>query len=357
MRKSNYDVFFELVKISLGQCDRLSNTLTTEEWYELYRDATEQSVVAFVFEGVQKLPREQWPPQSLLFEWIGTSEQIKQQNKLLNKRTVEISKLFKKAGYRSCILKGQGNAMMYPNPYSRTSGDIDIWIDGNKYDIINYVKSIYSRVECSDKHIDFPVFDDVPVEVHFIPNYSTNPFYEKRLQLYFKKYSDIVFNNYIDLIDSEGKICVPNSNFNVIYQLSHIMTHFFVEGIGMRHFLDYYFVLRNSEIDFNKKNACVLFEQLGMLRFARGVMWVERRCFDLEEKYMLLEPDEKVGRIILNEMLEGGNFGQFDERYNIRRKGYFLRGIADTYRLLKLSKTFPIESLWKIFRKIQNQVH
>ena len=36
-------------------------------------------------------------------------------------------------GLRCCILKGQGNALMYPNPYSRTPGDIDVWIDADVY--------------------------------------------------------------------------------------------------------------------------------------------------------------------------------------------------------------------------------
>ena len=43
---------------------------------------------------------------------------------------IHVSEWFRKKGFRTCILKGQGNAMMYPNPCSRTPGDFDIWVEG-----------------------------------------------------------------------------------------------------------------------------------------------------------------------------------------------------------------------------------
>ena len=94
---------------------------------------------------------------------------------------------------------------------------------------------------------------------------------------------------------------------------------------------------------------------MGLLKFAQGVMWIEKECLNISDEYLILDPDEKIGKIILKEMMEGGNFGQHDARYALRKKGYLMRGLTDTYRLIKLAKYFPSESIWKIVRKIENQ--
>ena len=136
--------------------------------------------------------------------------------------------------------------------------------------------------------------------------------------------------------------------------MSHIMNHFFVEGIGMRHFVDYYYVLTNTDIT-NRTDIIKTICYLGLEKFARGVMWIEKEVLGINEDCLLFEPSEKIGKLMLQEMMEGGNFGQYDQRYRIREKGLLGRGIADTYRLLKLVPVFPQETLWKIWNKVENQ--
>ena len=52
-----------------------------------------------------------------------------------------------KDGFKCCVLKGQGNNLLYPNVYSRTPGDIDVWLlakagetKSNVGEIIKYVR-------------------------------------------------------------------------------------------------------------------------------------------------------------------------------------------------------------------------
>lgn len=348
-------LLFDLIQVAIGQRTELSYSPSKDEWFSLYNEATKQSVVGVAFEGVQKLPKEQWPPQALLFEWIGVSEQIKQQNRLLNKRTSEVSKLFEDAGFRSCILKGQGNAIMYPNPYSRTSGDVDIWVDGDRKTIHDFVVSMVKNAEDGDMHITMPVFNDVMVEVHYKPRYMNTPRYDRCLMRFFDEYRDVQFEHKVDLPGDVGQIAVPTAEFNIVYQMSHLMGHFFVEGIGLRQFIDYYYVLKAYKNEEHRFDQTLVLQQTGMMKFAKGVMWVEKNCLGIEDDCMIVQPDEKIGKLILHEMLEGGNFGHYDERYKGRQNGLLARGFADTYRLLKLIKYFPSESIWKIIKKIDNQ--
>ncbi len=350
-------------------------TPNEQEWKILFDMSKKQAVAGIAFAALDTLSKSgQKPPLNILYQWLSISEQIKAQNELVNKRCQEITTLFAEAGFQSCILKGQGNARMYesrePRVESREgqetgmdlglyrqSGDIDIWIRGTREEIKAFVVSKVPDAQDGDLHIDFPIFKDVPVEVHYKPRYSAIPKYDKRLQAWFKEYADEQFSHDVSLSEtSEEKVCVPTVNFNVIQQMSHLMGHFFVEGIGLRQFLDYYFVLMHLQKEGYTEDYNHLFDYLGLLKFARGVMWIEKELLGLEDKYLVVEPSEKIGRLIQEEMEEGGNFGHYDERYNtLRNKGLLARGSADVYRLLHLATTFPSETFWKILHKIENQ--
>lgn len=345
-------VLFELIQTALGNCNILSNSLSIEEWWGVYSESLKQSVAGVAFEGVQKLPKEQWPPQSLLFEWIGLCEQIKNQNLIANKRTVEVTKLFANAGFRSCILKGQGNAMMYPNPFSRMPGDIDIWPNTTREEINEFVRTRCPETFEQEHHIEFPIFKDIEVEVHYKPCSLLSPKSNRKFLAWSEDQKNVLMSNEAELPDSAGRICVPTTEFNLVFQMAHIMIHFFIEGIGLRHFIDYYYVLKANT---NRTNITDLFEKFGLMRFARGVMWIEKECLGLADEYLLVDPDKKTGRVILTEMLEGGNFGHHDERYKYRKKGYLARGLTDGYRLLRLSTVFPTETMWKLYGKVENQ--
>lgn len=346
-------LFFELLQVTLGAKSVLSYTPSAEEWGEIYRQAEKQAVLGVFFQGVQQLKEQmQYPPKELLFQWIAVAELIKRQNVLAFRRSYEIVNLFAESGCRSCILKGQGNALMYTNPYSRMSGDIDIWVDASRNKINCFVKERFHEALEQEDHIEFPIFNDVEVEVHYKPCTLLSPSSNRKFQKWCHSVKNDQMRNKVDLPADMGTICVPTAEFNVIYQMAHIMIHFFIEGIGLRHFIDYYYVLKANT---NPTNIEKLFKKFGMMRFARGVMWVEKECFGLDDKYLLVEPDERRGKVILKEMLEGGNFGHHDERYKSRNKGYLARGVTDVYRLLKLATFFPSESLWKIYRKIENQ--
>lgn len=347
------ELFFELIQVALGQKESLSKVPSTGEWHELFALAQKQAVAGIAVDALERLQTlGVKPPTELLLQWIGLEQLIEQQNRIVNQRCQEITDLFASNGFRTCILKGQGNGRMYPNALRRTSGDIDIWVEGTRKEIRVFVISRWPDAQDGDMHIEFPIFNDVPVEVHYKPSFDVRGKYDKRLQEWFTTHAEEQFNNKIDF--EGGQVCFPTLEFNVIHQMSHIMNHFFVEGIGMRHFVDYYYVLTNTDLT-NRTDVIDTIQYLGLEKFARGVMWIEKKILGINEDYLLFEPSEKIGKLMLHEMMEGGNFGHHDQRYGLRKNGLLGRGIVDTYRLLKLFPAFPQESLWKIWNKIENQ--
>ena len=348
------ELFFSFIKAVLKGRKESQKEWAAIDWRRFYEFAQVQTVLGIVFEGIEWFGDELKYnfPKDVLYQWIGDAEMIKQQNRIAYIRSAEITKFFSGKGLRTCILKGQGNALMYENPYSRASGDIDIWIDSTREEINEIVREYSRPVFEQSHHIDFPIYNDIEVEAHYTPAILLNPSNDRKFQEWCQDQKGRQMTNKVELPDGFGEIFVPTADFNAVYQMAHMMEHFLTEGIGLRHFIDYYHVLRAST---NRKNIANLIKEFGLLQFACGVMWIEKECLGLKDEYLIEEPDERRGRLIFNEILEGGNFGQYDERYKNRNKGYLVRGLTDGYRLMKLAKTFPIETMWKMLRKIENQ--
>lgn len=357
------DLFYELIQVALGNRDVLSKTPSAAEWSGLYQNCKKQAVAGVAFTALDSLSRqEQKPPLDILYQWLGYSEQIKRQNVIVNKRCLEITKLFAEAGFKTCILKGQGNARMYKDPLSRSSGDIDLWILGHadltdsadrvalRQKVDSFVHSKFPDIKGGKMHIEYPVFKDVAVEVHYIPSYMYTPRYDRRLQAFFREKSEEQFNNVITLEGAEGTCAVPTTEFNLVQQLSHMMNHFMGEGIGLRQFMDYYYVLRQFRVE--SLELRIRLREMGLLKFAQGVMWVEKELLGLEEKYLIVEPSEWIGRAILQTIEEGGNFGHHSSVNVYRHQSSFGRVVGGAKQSLRAMRYFPMEATWKLIRKI-----
>ena len=351
---SNY-LFWELLQVALGAAKELSHIPSKEEWEKVYEEATRQAVLGVIFEGVQKLSSDFWPPFEMKFHWIGFCEQINLQNLLLNKRCVEVSEFFAKEGYRSCILKGQGNALMYRNPLSRTPGDIDIWVEGKRNDITEMVRKRFPNVKEQYHHIDFPLFDDIDVEVHYRPSWQITPIHNRRIQQYYLAHRNVQCNHVCKTLDEKGRICVPTRDFNLIFQLSHIMSHFFLGGIGLRQLIDYFYLLKHDFTELERKEYVENLKRFGMMKFAASVMWFMKEILGLEERYILVKPYERGGRLIYEEIMSTGNFGQYDSRIEKR----YLNRLSTTCSIIakntRLACVYPIEALWGPIMLLSNK--
>lgn len=314
--------------------------VTGMDWRGLYRFSQEQAIVGIVLEGIDRLSKSRKidVPQDLLFEWIGQANMIEAQNKLVNQRVKELTEYLKQQGQKSCILKGQGNALMYPNPAIRTPGDIDVWIKGTKKEVSAFVHQRFPEMNVQYHHMEYPIFDDIEVEVHFYPSFCYNKWHNYRLQQYFRESSDVQFKNVI----SSG-YSVPTSAFNLVFQLSHMMRHFFTQGIGLRHAIDYYYLLQQDISDEEKQETVSIMQRCGMYKFFCALMWIEKEIMRLEKNVNMVEVNEYAGRLLLLEMLKSGNFGN---NYHICGRTISIYAHQMTYNL-KYVYQFPSEPLWR----------
>lgn len=294
-----------------------------------------------------------------LLRWLGRVQQIRNRSELMNQRVVKLDQFLRKSGFKSCILKGQGNAEMYPDSLLRTPGDIDVWIDADEQEIYGFVKKLFPTIKQTFKHIKFPVFKDVPVDVHQTPLKLYHPRHNKLLQEWLFANKKTQMEHAVRLTGMETDVCVPTAQFNAVYQLGHILIHLIDEGVGLRHLVDYFYVLKKLKDvpEAEKDEIRATWKKLGMMRLATAVMWIEHEVLGLPEDLLLVSPHTKRGRLLLEDVLEGGNFGKSSKRQTIRKKyGYIIGGIVMSWHVFGLMSLFPGEAVYKLKSKIRTFV-
>lgn len=352
---STLSAYFDFLKFSLNAEAEIPQSVETIVWHDFREFAKKQSIVGVIFEGMKRLtgiPVNK-PTDDDIMEWMQLTNKIEARNKVMNKKSALVVRNFRREGFRSCIIKGQGNALMYPNPYCRQPGDIDVWVEGKDKDVIAYVRNLCPRVRALYYHIDFPKVKGVDVEVHYRPTYLNNFRSNSNLQAFFREQGDKQFENIVDLPDDAGQIAVPTPAFNRIYQMAHISNHFFNEGIGLRQLIDYYYVLRQGFTPDEQNADRQTLRRCGLYSVAASVMYVMREVLGLPEEMMIVPSDERRGALLLREILEGGNFGQFDTRYGHNTNASKpVKNIQRLYRDACFALSFPGESLSEPFFRL-----
>ena len=435
-------IFFDFLRFCIGSAKEIPGSLKEADWKELYAIAQKQCLVGILFDGIKKLPAEYvGMKKELLLQWMAESQMLEKANVRLNDAAIQVSEWFRKKGFRTCILKGQGNALMYPNPYSRTPGDIDIWVEGGDKRVISFVRSISPHEKACYHHIEFPSYKGVEVEVHYRPSFLLCFWHNRKLQKYYERVKEEQFSHRV-MLGEQGEIAIPTVEFNLIFQLTHIFSHLMNEGIGLRQLVDYYYVLcdfykvyQNSSkthpSSLTLKGGSTAFpkplspqgtgdvtalrcseplrskvggpskvspdcagwdrlsiegdnsagsttavtssastaldevqkelKELGLWKFAGGIMYIMQEVFGMPASRLIVPPNEKYGKFVLNEVLEAGNFGKHDARNRFGRSK-FGHNLQRVYRDIRLMRYFPAEALceplfrvWHFFWRMKNK--
>jgi len=416
-------IFFDFLRFCIGSAKEIPSSLKEADWKELYAIAQKQCLVGVLFDGIKKLPAEHvGMKKELLLQWMAECQMLEKANVRLNNAAIQVFEWFRKKGFRTCILKGQGNALLYPNPYSRTPGDIDIWVEGGDKRVISFVRSISPHEKACYHHIEFPSYKGVEVEVHYRPSFLLCFWHNRKLQKYYERVKEEQFSHRV-MLGEQGEIVIPTVEFNLIFQLTHIFSHLMNEGIGLRQLVDYYYVLcdfykvyqnfSNPSVSLSKGSStfspspsssgsgdvtapsrcseplrskdggpkrsspdCAGWDrltiegdnsagsttavtssastaldvvqkelkELRLWKFAGGIMYIMQEVFGMPASRLIVPPNEKYGKFVLNEVLEAGNFGRHDARNRFGRSqlGHNLQRV---YRDIRLVRYFPAEAL------------
>ena len=435
--------YFEFIQVAVGNKKSLSVSVTDADWHRLFEFCKRQALIGVGFTAVEKLHAMGVVcPAALRMQWMALALQIERRNDLLNEQCSQLAGKYEHDGLSTCILKGQGNCLNYPEELRkrRQCGDIDVWTvckngipiavqtakDKAEYveyhgrkAVIEYVRMLHRLEGNIEKpviryhHIEAPKIDGTEVEVHFRPCYAHSPLRNWRMQRWFNDQADVCMKN-----KTHMGFAVPTASVNVVYQMCHLFSHYFDEGLGLRQLMDYYFTLRVWHNDvmeckdlqsqsmwseglgtpvMSAQEVMAVIRSFGMGKFAAAVMYVLHEVFENEEcrmkneecseadevseqqlskigqqlkeknvcnPWMICAPNEKEGEKLLAEIMQGGNFGQYDTRDAALKKGGMIKhGLWKLKRVMRLVRSYPEEALWEpvfrvyhlIWRKIQKK--
>lgn len=353
-------ILFDVLRYVLGTSDTRPR-LTCEEWKEVLRVATEQTIDGIAALALRPLwnvkhlearpdltdayLKAEHPGDGMLFaeivlKYLNRTVAIVEGNMHVNKNVRKVFRFFREAGFECCLLKGQGTALLYPYPEYRASGDIDVWVRWGKHvpeevakvvarkggrtksdedvrKIIRFVKFGYPHNAAYYHHVEAPAMHGTPVEIHYRPQYLHCFFYNRRLQKYFLENADAQFAHRVPF-GGGTEISVPAPDFNVVMQLSHIYKHLLFEGIGLRQIVDFFYVMRaldgTEPREGRKERWTPRLEYLGMRKLSGALMWILEVMLGMDASWAVTESDERRGRLMLDDIIQGGNFGHNDQR-------------------------------------------
>lgn len=342
--------FFALVKAGLwGQA--VPNINDKVAWEKVYQLAEEQSVVGLVLAGIEHSYVK--PPQDLLLQWIGEVQIIEQQNKAMNEFVASLIEKLRKNDVYAILVKGQGIAQCYEKPLWRATGDVDLLLSEENYQrakkiLIPLADNVEQEYK-SFKHFGMTLNGEYVVELHGTMHSRLSKRVDRGVD---EAQNDVFFGGSVrSWQNGNTQVFLPRADEDVIFVFTHILHHFYIEGIGLRQICDWCRLLYRyrSELDLRLLESRI--RKMGLISEWKAFYNLANRYLgmpDYGEGLMVHDSryDKKADRI-MEFVLETGNFGHNRER--TASKSYMGGKLASTFRKMKdfghHMRIFPVDSL------------
>lgn len=358
--KNNNKVFLELVRAGLFPERELKGSMVQEfkdvNWDEVNRSAEEQSVVGLVAAGVEKV--QGFESLSIPKEWslqfIGRTLQIEQRNKDMNVFLARLIDKLRKADVYAILVKGQGVAQCYEKPLWRACGDIDLLLNSDNYERAKKVLTPFAisvdKEYTSFKHLGMTMEGGVVVELHGTMHSRLS----KRVDRIIDEAQNGVFyfGNVRSWDDGNTTVFLPSPDNDVIIIFTHILRHFFFEGIGLRQICDWCRLLWTYRESLNRdllesrvKKAGLMSEWRAFAAFAVDWLGMPVEAMPL---YSADKRWSKKASKICADVLKVGNFGH-KQRRHYGSTPYFMRKFLSSWGrlgdMLRHFSIFPMDSI------------
>ena len=319
------------------------------DWEKVYQLAQEQSVQGIVLSGLEELKAkgiELSIPKVLLLQWIGEVQVIEQRNKEMNAFIAELIEKLRKNDIHALLVKGQGIAQCYEKPLWRSSGDIDLLLSVSNYDkakdvllpLATDVETEYTHF----KHLGITI-DGWVVELHGTLHSRLSKRVDRMID---KMQGNVFFGGNVRSWDNNGtQVFIPAPNEDVIFVFTHIVHHFYIEGVGLRQICDWCRLLYTYRDSLNYGLLESRIQEAGLMSEWKAFYNLASRYLgmpDLDGSLMACDSqfDKKADRI-MEFVMETGNFGH--NRHNAY--GKLISLWQKTKDFVRHAQVFPLDSI------------
>ena len=285
------ELFFELLRVAIGQMDCLSRGPLAEEWHRIYHVAQYHGLTEVCYRGVERLfDYGLRVPQDLSIDWMADAEAIRESKELLNSRREKLVRKLGERKIRAAVMNGA------------QSPSIDVFVDCSMDRAIKFARQTgQQEIRCGYTSLALNAWEGTSVNLHYRVLSVRNPWANGRMQKWFAQNKELMFSQ------GDNDIYVPTLTMNAICMLQTFQQRLLSGKATMSLLLDYYHVLSQLGGEFQPfkdgSDMANTLETLGLTQFAVGVMWVLQETLALDRKCMLCEPLAEEGRFILKELM------------------------------------------------------
>ena len=348
-----HQTFFSLLRAGLWEQDVILTSGSVKDLLPVYQLAEEQSVVGLMAAGLEHMKGEK-PSQEELLSFVGIALQLEQRNLSMNHFIELIIDKLRIFQVYTLLVKGQGIAQCYERPLWRSSGDIDLFLNDTNYkkakEILLSKSSSVEPEDIYEKHLGLTIYG-WSVELHGSLRSGVSHRLDKQID---EVQKDVFFGGDVrSWWNGNTQVFLPGINSDVFFVFTHILKHFFKEGVGLRQICDWCRLLwcgrKNINInllEMRLRKAGVITEWKAFAAVAVDYLGMPIEAMPL---YSSANKWSHKANRILKLIFDTGSFGHNRDNSNRKKYSFFYR---KTISFLKYSKDtmrhffiFPLDSI------------
>ncbi len=350
---NNTDAFFALVRAGLWERDVRLSEFKHIEISEISRLAQEQAVIGLVAAGLEHVEDVKLPQADVL-QFVGKTLQLEQRNRAMNGFVANLIDKMRAAGIYAVLVKGQGAAQCYERPLWRSCGDVDLFLSDDYYnrakELLVPIASEFEKEHDREKHLGMTINGWV-VELHGHLYSGLSSRIDSELD---RIHHDTFFGGEVRSWNNNGvPVFLLKAENDVFYIFTHILQHFYKEGVGLRQVCDWCRAL------WSYRNMIDL--QLLEARIKRARLMDAWKAFGAYAVYYLGMPIEAMpfyssdtrwhrkAKRINDFVMRVGNMGHNRDKGNYCKSPYIIRKVFSMLRrlgdLINHAMLLPVDSL------------
>lgn len=350
---NNLNAFLSLVRAGLWE-DHFCLSLVGEiDFKEVYRLAEEQSVIGLVAAGLEYVKDRKVPTDDVL-TFVGSTLLLEQRNNTMNEFAVWLIQRLREDGIYTLLVKGQGVAQYYERPLWRASGDIDLLLDEDNYvkakKLLLPIAEHYDNEEIIAKHQALNI-RGVEVELHGRLPFGLSRRVDKVVDLALENSLSDIRNSKVWRLNGVD-INLPNVNDDIIVIFTHFLSHFFVEGVGLRQICDWCRLLwtYKDSIDINLLERRL--HKAGLVSEWCSFASLAVNCLGMPVEAMPFYKDSRSykgkAKLLLKRIIKTGNMGHNNDLSYRAKQSPFVSNVITFFRrfadFFEFSFIFPIDA-------------
>lgn len=342
----NQKAFFALLKAGLWEQECQLSSFEEIDFKEVCRIADEQSVVGLLVAGFEQLSDKK-PPKKDVLQFVGQALQLEQRNKSMNECLAWLIERLREEDVYTILVKGQGIAQCYQKPLWRTCGDIDLLLSDTNYEKAKQVLMPLA-IQVEDeyktfKHIGMTMTGGIVVELHGTLHTRLSRRVDRGID---EVQRDVFYKgNVRSWKNGRTTVFLPAPNEDSVFVFTHILHHFYLEGIGLRQICDWCRLLWTYCAEINVKLLELQLQKMGLISEWKAFAALAVDWLGMPVDAMPLYSSDKCWKTKAKKMvafiLETGNFGHNRQASS----GKISSAWRKTKDFARHARVFPVDSV------------